>query len=72
MLIIELNSFMKSSGVQPGHGIATIISKTSGRGVGIDEACGQERKKNERLFLDRWSAAIFLEPTICSQTIFMS
>ena len=72
MLMIELNSFMKSSDVQSGPGMATIISKASGSDVGINEACGQEEEKDERLFLDRWSAAIFLKPAICSQTICMS
>ena len=49
MLIIELNSFMKSSDVQSRPGMATIISKAGGSGVGINKACGQEEKKDERL-----------------------
>ena len=45
MLIIELNSFAKSTDVQSGPGMATIFSRAGGSGVGIDEACGQEEKK---------------------------
>ena len=30
-----------------------IISKAGGSGVGINETCGQEETKDERLFLDR-------------------
>ena len=45
MIIFELNSFVKSIGVQSGPGMATIFSRASGSGLGIDEACGQEKKK---------------------------
>ena len=53
MLIVELNSFVKSTDVQSGPGMATIFSRACGSGVGIDEACGQEKKKDERLLRDR-------------------
>jgi len=53
LLIVELNSFMKSSDVQSGPGIATIFNRDGGSGVGISEACGDEEKKDEILFLDR-------------------
>ena len=49
MLIVELNSSVKSTDVQSGPGMATIFSRTGGSGVGIDESCGQEEKKDERL-----------------------
>ena len=47
MLIIELNSFAKSTDVQSGPGMATIFSKAGGSGVGINKAYGQEEKKDE-------------------------
>ena len=49
MLKIELNSFVKSTDVQSEPGMATIFSRACGSGVGINEACGQEEKKDERL-----------------------
>ena len=53
MLIVELNSFVKSIDVQSGPGMATIFSRAGGSGVGIDKACRQEEKKDERLLRDR-------------------
>ena len=53
MLIIELNSFAKSTDVQSGPGMATIFSKAGGSGVGINKAYGQEEKKDKRLLRDR-------------------
>ena len=53
MLIIELNSFVKSTDVQSGPGMATIFSRAGGSGMGINEACGQEEKNDERLLRDR-------------------
>ena len=52
MLIVELNSFVKSTDVQSGPGMATIFSRAGGSGVGINKAYGQE-KKDERLLRDR-------------------
>ena len=53
VLIIELNSFAKSTDVQSGPGMATIFSKAGGSGVGINKAYGQEEKKDKRLLRDR-------------------
>ena len=43
----------KRTDVQSGPGMATIFSRAGESGVGIDEACGQEEKKDERLLRDR-------------------
>ena len=65
MLIVELNSLIKSLDVQFRPETATIIGRYSGRSVRIDESCGQEEKR------------IFLEPSymfakhmyICTYTV---
>ena len=50
MVIIELNNFVKSSDVQSGPRMATIIIKASRSGVGIDEAYGQEEERIKGYF----------------------
>ena len=48
MLIVEFNSFIKSTDIQSGPGMATIFSRAGGSDVGINEAYGQEEKRDER------------------------
>ena len=47
MFIVELNSFVKCTDVQSGPGMATIFNRNDESGIGVDEACGQEEKKDE-------------------------
>jgi len=53
LLIVELNSFIKSSDVQSDPEMATIFNRDGGSGVGISEACGDEEKKDEILCISR-------------------
>ena len=70
--MVELNSSVKSMDVQSGPGMVTICSSDNGSGVGISEACGYNEKKDEMLFLDKWSAAVLLLPAMCLHIIRIS
>ena len=70
--MVELNSCMKSRDIQSGPGMATICSSDGGSEEGISEACGYNEKKDEMLFLDKWSAATYIATAcycMCSHII---
>ena len=66
MLIVVLNSRLKTGDVQSGLATDTNCSRRLGRGTGSGQACGLEPKKDCMLKRDRLSAAQFVFPGMCS------
>ena len=66
MLIVVLNSRLKTGDVHSGLVVASNCTRGSGSGTGSSMACGLEPKKDCILKRDKSSAVQFVLPGMCS------
>ena len=71
MLIVELNSRLKTGDVHSGSVVESSFSNGSGIGTGSSRACGLEPKNDCMLPRDKSSAVWFTLPGMCSMQKFI-
>ena len=71
LLIVELNSRLKTGDVRSGLVVENSFSNCSGIGTGSSKACGLEPKNDCMLPRDKLSAVWFTLPGMCSMRRFM-